>query len=334
MKMNWLTEKLTSTFPTELIGVQRRTLTSDGHTSKALLYLADVLDSKTTRIDATLPEDRVFALLGLANDATAQEIVANYTISCEAAYTRAARILLNHGHDDMLSLCRKRDLCKDLPSWVPDWSAENRKPWSIWDQERLFNASASTSVEIMDELSAVFGHQNIDDKLDYAAALSLLNDVSSYLSASSSYIQQQKDQGQWRLPIGDTEVSNLTSQMARATSNSHMRTRHSILRQVAAGKAEPDEVVKERHVFACYMAQMERMHDCRPFLTDRGYVGIAAMSAQPGDQIVILLGARVPYTVRNASDETYVLIGESHVYGIMDGEIMQQVYAIEDVQLF
>jgi hypothetical protein len=41
--------------------------------------------------------------------------------------------------------------------------------------------------------------------------------------------------------------------------------------------------------------------------------------------IVIIIGADVPYVVRPRDDgESYTLVGECPVYGIMDGEFMQQ----------
>jgi hypothetical protein len=95
-------------------------LVSGGHDLRTLLDRVIVKDSKSQRIDATDPRDRVFALLGIANDEAAKEIVADYTLSCEHAYIMTATALLRHGHDDVLSLCRQRGVCTDLPSWVPD----------------------------------------------------------------------------------------------------------------------------------------------------------------------------------------------------------------------
>ncbi|KAF2246158.1 hypothetical protein BU26DRAFT_567655 [Trematosphaeria pertusa] len=140
-KMLWLTNMLSDAFPSTLLGIRRVALVKGGHNVKRLLYKCNVVDANPTRIGATDPRDRVFALLGIANDEAAKAIVPNYALSCEEAYIMAARVLLMHGHDDILSLCRAREVCKNLPSWVPDWSAMNRKPWSIWDEDKLFNAS-------------------------------------------------------------------------------------------------------------------------------------------------------------------------------------------------
>src|SRR5437764_10226961 len=62
----------------------------------------------------------------------------------------------------------------------------------------------------------------------------------------------------------------------------------------------------------------------RLFLTEKGYLGVAARSIQPGDIVAVLPGARVPFALRKAdpqSDESaWRLVGEAYVHGIMAGE--------------
>ncbi|KAF5614123.1 het-6-heterokaryon incompatibility [Fusarium subglutinans] len=63
----------------------------------------------------------------------------------------------------------------------------------------------------------------------------------------------------------------------------------------------------------------------RLFLTDGGYLGLAHPSCQPGDELVLLSGGRVPFVVRRGSmeiPECYSIVGEAYVHGIMDGELL------------
>lgn len=76
------------------------------------------------------------------------------------------------------------------------------------------------------------------------------------------------------------------------------------------------------------------MYNSRPFVSKSGYVGLCPLEAQAGDAIAIFKGARVPYIIRKIQDiSRYTLIGESHVYGIMDGEYMTKDRVMEDVIL-
>ncbi|KAF5665956.1 Het6 heterokaryon incompatibility [Fusarium denticulatum] len=63
----------------------------------------------------------------------------------------------------------------------------------------------------------------------------------------------------------------------------------------------------------------------RLFLTEGGYLGLAHPSAQPGDEVILLSGGRVPFVVRKGSlngQACYHLVGETYVHGIMDGELL------------
>jgi hypothetical protein len=63
----------------------------------------------------------------------------------------------------------------------------------------------------------------------------------------------------------------------------------------------------------------------RLFLTEGGYLGITHPSAQPGDEVILLSGGRVPFVARKSSldgQACYHLVGDSYVHGIMDGELL------------
>jgi hypothetical protein len=73
---------------------------------------------------ATKPEDKVFALLGLAADRKELEsfgVVPNYDIPYEQTYAITMAALLQQGHIFLLLMCQALR-SPDLPSWVPDWS--------------------------------------------------------------------------------------------------------------------------------------------------------------------------------------------------------------------
>jgi hypothetical protein len=42
----------------------------------------------------------------------------------------------------------------------------------------------------------------------------------------------------------------------------------------------------------------------------------------PGDKVVVLFGAELPFILRQDKDGHYQVIGEAYVHGVMDGEVM------------
>ncbi|GFF27726.1 heterokaryon incompatibility protein 6, OR allele [Aspergillus udagawae] len=59
------------------------------------------------------------------------------------------------------------------------------------------------------------------------------------------------------------------------------------------------------------------------FTTKRGFLGIGPRALREGDICCILFGAMVPIMLRRKPNSRYVLVGESYVHGIMQGETME-----------
>lgn len=73
---------------------------------------------------------------------------------------------------------------------------------------------------------------------------------------------------------------------------------------------------------------LDQMSNKRPYLTEKGYLGMAQFQAQPGDVVVVFMGAEIAYVLRpvggkdTSMDNTYAFVGEAYCDGVMDGEIM------------
>lgn len=88
-------------------------------------------------LESTNPRDKVFALLGLADDQEELEtlgVFPDYKTSTAEVYTATMAALLQQKHISMLSICRVSGVQTDLPSWVPDWSGP--LPETLQDVER------------------------------------------------------------------------------------------------------------------------------------------------------------------------------------------------------
>ena len=109
-------------------------------------YLHDGV-SNLESLQASVPHDRIYGLLGLADDRRNLNITPQYDLSWEKVYTDAMYRLLRAGHWELLLLCQDTvDRVTDpameiLPSWVPDWQQELRQPPSRpFDLDHPFSA--------------------------------------------------------------------------------------------------------------------------------------------------------------------------------------------------
>jgi hypothetical protein len=84
----------------------------------------------------------------------------------------------------------------------------------------------------------------------------------------------------------------------------------------------------KRHaeIVARYNALRDRIHNASVgramFVTEKGFIGLAPWNAKEGDVVSVLFGGNTPFLLRKTfSEETYTLVGEAYVYGIMGGEL-------------
>jgi hypothetical protein len=66
-------------------------------------------------------------------------------------------------------------------------------------------------------------------------------------------------------------------------------------------------------------------------ISDLGFLGIIPPAAKPEDSIGLFLGATTPFVIRKKENGSYTLIGECYVYGIMNGEAIDDAPA-ESIQ--
>jgi hypothetical protein len=332
--------------PTKALGVRRRYLVdreSGTLSLKALLCRANVFISTGIRIDATDPRDRVYSFLGIANDISRQDLLPDYTQSCAKVYTQVAGYLLQQGHLDILALCRARSLPGALPSWAPDWTAPNRTPWFEYHEDKHFSASGSTApgiftpdsdtpsnpllgltctrITTIKSLGPVWSLP-IDAAFPYDTAGTTIDSISTYLSLSTLYTPAQKFEAAYRLPIGDLSRSGVVGFRARAVPED--KHGYDLMCAAVSDPAIRETFRGEHHGrYINYMGGMELLHDSRPFLSRDGHVGICPMFAQEGDVVFVVHGARVPFVMRDHGDGTFGLVGEGHVFGVMDGEFLE-----------
>lgn len=154
---------------------------------------------------------------------------------------------------------------------------------------------------------------------------------------------------QYRIPVSDREMEHpATASMVRATARSKTRcealltvihTFNNLLtpdRDNRSGAATSLATVFLQNMgkFDLYLLVMYRNIGRRPFLTEKGYVGVGPEQIEKGDIAAVILGAELPYILRPADNlGGLVLIGDAYVHGAMDGEIIEKGLASETFEI-
>ncbi|KAK3389583.1 hypothetical protein B0H63DRAFT_537583 [Podospora didyma] len=297
-------------------------------------------------MEASEQVDRLFSLLGLATDTEKLAelgLKADYSVKDDnLVFTRAARALICNGHLELLSLSQHCKTSHGLPSWVPDWRSR-RPPLRrsfCWTSEHgncptsLFAASGNDCgppkiLPTYDE--KVLGLEGVVvDTVDEIRLMCLLS------ATRRKYDDpQRQEEAYWRIPVGDLEETKLYD-VCRATTSYSEVYRHLLAQcegfEQGAVFLHPEHIsmrgniledLQSRDMGTKYRARMHEMKDKRPYLTKTGYVGVGPLTIQPGDQVVVFLGAHIPYVLRTKDDKSLFLLGEAYCDGIMDGEIMK-----------
>lgn len=141
----------------------------------------------------------------------------------------------------------------------------------------------------------------------------------------------------WRVPIGDLadgppqgRTGRATSEYAKAYDGLLLKSQRLKCRDVTEYKSKwqgrdqglPSE---EFDLVMRYSGNMVGMKNKQPFLTKNGYVGMGPLVSEPGDVVVVFVGAQTPFVLRpqdRVVDRIFVLLGEAYCHMVMDGEIL------------
>ena len=147
----------------------------------------------------------------------------------------------------------------------------------------------------------------------------------------------------WRIPVADQEIAEADHSMyQRATSESERRYNGLLntieayeLLVVKSADVYPRPpgaflqknvlpiVQKEWGYLTLYRSVLDDMVSGRPYLTQKGYVGLGHKGMRVGDLVCILQGGPMPFLLRRTEGEEYILVGDTYVHGVMDGEFMK-----------
>ncbi|KAI0003465.1 heterokaryon incompatibility protein-domain-containing protein [Xylariaceae sp. FL0662B] len=328
------------------------------HSLLSLLNHSYVLESDYyATLDVVDPRDRVYDLLSLSSDASLLGITPDYNKELEQVYVETSTALLRSSIRTLqLSQGIERSN-KNLPSWAIDWNHVRKPPSDAVAHDRPFLACGpaddrfcrvDTSIPgqvslrgaTVDTIRTVANTYVPDEPVHLEHCRSYLSEVKTLWGESlesdhSPYSIEQTMVALAKIPVADTEIhEGRTQRAATLTVEGYRNALESLSEENStdpdSGREEENTGQNDRTPTAMnfagateYMAAVAKMGGRRPFLSETGYVGLGPSGLEPGDTIAIPYGSRVPFALRHQTDDTYQVVGELYVYGIMDGEFMK-----------
>ncbi|KAJ0164211.1 Heterokaryon incompatibility protein 6, OR allele [Colletotrichum tanaceti] len=352
------TTTTTQATPQVLEGVERA-MAGDSESLFAVLVTTLVLEVDYNHTQATDPRDRVFAVMHFADDVDEFEGLPDYSLGRDEVYRAVARRILIQGNIDLLSYCqfvipREASPPATLATWAPDWQAGIKRPnvgnpWlSKFDasasslalaRRQLVRAPDEETVQLrgvlVDAVAEIGGGSAWDpnwvEELDRGAALAFVDEVGRLCAKSPRFgdrVRERRDL--WdvmRICIADRyhyREPERQAELLEGFAQAELWLRRDVGEAGSSGAemgSQMEDSLGWRQPW--YVTAMKNLHGRRPFLSGSGYVGLAPRHVLPGDKIVVFLGGKTPYIVRDTGVAGYCeLVGEAYVHGIMFGEAM------------
>ncbi|OJD17352.1 hypothetical protein AJ78_02537 [Emergomyces pasteurianus Ep9510] len=326
------------------------------------------------------PRDKVYALLGLVCGKSSstgitglhpnpqpKRIIADYTKPIEHVYREtAAYIIMEEQNLKLLTNeyppnSRER---QDMPSWVPDWSANTKPLHPLIRQSDRLSTLIKGDIQCTD--TSLFVNGNIFDTVSYASEVvtaaneqfilrNLINMMTARAATASYATTNQSlnealcrtliaNNANLRPALGETESyffyllrDRMTTVHVPIVQDGVFNDPAYLLRSDITSKREP------------YLLELRRtLYDRAFFTTRKGHMGIGPKGktrVKAGDRVAILGGGFTPFILREVdaiadvvgsgagggeevgiSDRKtfYTLVGESYIHGMMEGEFLEK----------
>lgn len=305
----------------------------------SFLRMADLLPALRAR-EATNPRDKLYALIPVSLDG-ADMLDVDYSLSVEEVYIDAAiKFIQKDKTLDILGHCMNfmAESTIQVPSWVPDWTVTSAP-------KHFFKRGSLTLLNHhQDQFYGKLYHASRDRsgnfKIDKGTG-TLFCDGFSYDRVSfvaPNYVDtmdRMEVTKRWTGWLESERVGNfnpatvsrtLVADCYRPTVDVGMRGRH-YFEEVASSVLKPSLNIQttQTHAELGHLAGDGEAHTAwhgrTMVVTERGHLGLAPKHVQVNDLVVILWGGQLPFLLRKSGDY-YVLIGETYVDGVMDGEAL------------
>lgn len=291
------------------------------------------------------PRDYVYGLLGLerlCHEMRFQRplLKPDYTVSWAKCYKSLVEtLLIDHGDIGVLTLAKHSDLVVDsLPSWVPRLWDDTRIESSLNRNYRQYKAAESLKPTVSRQHYGGYDCMRIR-----GVRVSKLRAIIAEKRQDAKGIQQFLEtladyHGECRVAWTMTYGNSLNGGLLRAHSQREVKHMNAYREFVSLEDREikrPYEKNLEAKAYYSTVSRYVKLYAL--FETEDNQLGISRLSVQPGDQVVIFLGGKMPFILRPVG-EKWRLVGVCYVHDIMDGGPVKQMkrdprYMAEDFDI-
>jgi hypothetical protein len=291
-------------------------------------------------LNATNPRDKLYGLLGLAEDMGFEP---EYQLSVRGVYGRFVEACIKSSATlDVLSFVSPTFRnTHSLPSWIPDWTRvfgnNTLIDYRSLDKDRLFRASGDSVAEFQTLFSLKqAGHVSLSTGIDdfngfeFCSVSGFITDTIAHLgdpamdiesieSLDMPLIQQwiaifetstdingpyKTDDdlfnALWMTLVADYDY--FTRKRTNQNLKSHRPVFERWLHLEHREIPEPPPPITAENNTVKYMVMLKRATESRRFfVSTKGYVGLAPFHAEVGDLICVLFGGQTPFILRNSS---------------------------------
>ncbi|KAK7455198.1 hypothetical protein VKT23_011072 [Stygiomarasmius scandens] len=320
---------------------------------------------------ATEPRDRIYALLGMMKEEDREAIAVDYRKPVPVVYAEAMAHIFEKGQGPFFlsgMFLQGIPSPPGWPSWVPDFAAQcatsryNSKqisgdwfhprhgdgvsgPGADADNGRVLDDMKTLKVEgmfvdVVDEV--LLFEQTIDGCLQQLPQVEFLADQAKSRVPRDLTLRDYFSKFKCKESLWQTLVMNRRQGYAKPEiAPQSFENMYEFIR----GRCElPPEFEREGSECAEDYVQEYKSNlsnilpKCVFFTTESGFVGLGMPGIQKGDHVTIWFGAPVPFIIRpiTSKEGFYNLIGVAYVAGIMDGEMVDEIYCedLTDAQTF
>jgi hypothetical protein len=301
---------------------------------------------------ATHPEDKIFGLFALMTEAD-REAIGPYTRSVDQVFRRFAALQVHRGRAitmlDSAGLQRRRLDTVNLPSWVPDWTAQSMSPRVISILRPVpYSASgdAQPYIQLVGDRTGTGGlsvRGIVADTIDTVAHVHSAprmpppNGPPDFLALHDRFrtafdelvrrggsVYVNNEEAFARLLLMDDMYTGGNAIAYSSPILDPAATYRAALAAWRQRRGYQGYLTQKMDAVETFQMQADTATAGRGFATTRaGYIGLVPHLAQAGDLVVVFLGATVPYAVRKVQGG-YLLVGDAFVHGFMYGEALRR----------
>ena len=278
------------------------------------------------------PRDKVYALLAMTPEAKEQTLIPNYFFPCRDLFISLAKFFITREKNlDVLCHVQATTCIDNLPSWVPDWSSPRMSRVLGYPKTtgRYYKAAhgppAMVDFSQHDEILTAWG--KAVDTISQVGPTYEMGTGTSITTLRQWYaIAQTVDHDQMGRDKQTAFLETLIASPPYSTINPFVLLHSAAWRLLILDEQSPNEEPLDQYQSSAATIFQEQVNKAcngrRLFVTAKGHTGLGPVEVQEENLVAVLLGGQVPFVLCRRN-EHFSLVGECYVYGLMNGEAVE-----------